>query len=323
MPIFKKIVFGLNVVGPQGVNAPNDFIVGETTDGETGVLVGESLLTTEGLKYIDESGQIHTVEMLPSTEGLEAGKQYKLVVEDGAASWVEDEEGGGGDTSAMSILTIRINPNVLAKNPQTQLLVNGVAVQLSTPDESDQTPTMVMVPAGATLELVAGGTGESFYESTDLSLIDEQRTSFPFRVGESALVDNYPLEGEGSWQFTLPSSPSGKGYALIVSNVLDVTQGEVSATAEFFSENQDYNIEVLGHSYADIDNDTEVVGIPFVAGSTISLVGGEGLSAHAVVNISVDGGASQRVSLSGQESWSYSIPEDIETISFAFSIESL
>lgn len=88
MAIFKKTVFGLNVVGPQGINAINDFVVGETEDGETGVLVAHSLLTDSGLKYIDEQGKIHDIPMLPTTPTNKT-KYYKLVFHNEDLTWVE------------------------------------------------------------------------------------------------------------------------------------------------------------------------------------------------------------------------------------------
>ena len=129
MAIFKKIIFGLNVVGPQGINVPNDFIIGETTDGKTAVLVGDQIVQTGGLEYVDEQGNVHAVPTLPSlptnttkyyklvehnktlsweeTTGLDIPalpadintKTYVLETTSSGMAWVEKTGGGGGDTS--------------------------------------------------------------------------------------------------------------------------------------------------------------------------------------------------------------------------------
>lgn len=88
MAIFKKIIFGLNVVGPQGVNAINDFVIGETTDGKTAILVGDQIIKTGGLEYVDDEGIVHEVPFLPSLP-TNTTKYYKLVEHNKTLSWAE------------------------------------------------------------------------------------------------------------------------------------------------------------------------------------------------------------------------------------------
>lgn len=106
MAIFKKIIFGLNVVGPQGVNAENEFTVGQLAGGSTGELavvyedqpaiqLGTRIFTPVGTLYKGPDGEYWPLEEIPAIpdDAIAEGKNYILGLdEDAEVAWIKFPE---------------------------------------------------------------------------------------------------------------------------------------------------------------------------------------------------------------------------------------